>query len=57
MNWENITLREFVDELLKYDNLMDMKLVSGAFHLVNLKGYDENGNRKEKEIYIRCYNQ
>jgi hypothetical protein len=25
--------------------------------LINLKDYDENGNRIEKEIYIRCYNK
>jgi hypothetical protein len=67
MDWNNITLRELIDELSKYENLMDMKVVSlgggcghkefGAFHLINLKDYDENGNRIEKEIYIRCYNK
>ena len=67
MDWKNITLRELVDELSKYEDLMDMKVVSlgggcghkefGAFHSVNLKDYDENGNRIEKEIYIRCYNK
>lgn len=67
MDWNNITLRELIDELSKYEDLMDMKVVSlgggcghkefGAFHSVNLKDYDENGNRIEKEIYIRCYNK
>lgn len=68
MNWKNITLRELIDELSKYEDLMDMEVISlgggcghkkfGAFHLVNLKSCDENENRiKEKEIYIRCYNK
>lgn len=58
----NITLRELIDELSKHEDLMDMEVVSlgggcghkkfGAFHLVNLKGYNENGIKKEKEIYI-----
>lgn len=67
MSWDNITLRELVDELSKHEDLMDMKVISlgggcghkefDAFHLVNLKDYDENGNLIEKEIYIRCYNK
>lgn len=65
-NYKNITLRELIDELSKHEDLMDMEVVSlgggcghkkfGAFHLVNLKGCDEN-HIKEKEIYIRCYNK
>lgn len=60
----NITLRELIDELSKHEDLMDMEVMSlgggygqkfGAFHLVNLKGYNKNGMKKEKEIYIRCY--
>lgn len=64
-NYKNITLRELIAELSKHEDLMDMKVVSlgggcghkefGAFHVVNLKGCDENC-LKEKEIYIRCYN-
>lgn len=67
MNWKNITLRELIDELSKYEDLMDMEVISlgggcghkkfGAFHLVNLKNCDENERIKEKEIYIRCYNK
>ena len=65
-NYKNITLRELIAELSKHEDLMDMEVVSlgggcghkkfGAFHLVNLKGL-KNGIKKEKEIYIRCYNK
>lgn len=64
---KNITLREFIDELNKHEDLMDMELVSlgggcghkefGAFHCVTLKFYDGQFGRHEKQIYIRCYNK
>lgn len=69
MNWDNITLRELIDELSKHEDLMNMKVISlgggcgykefpyGACHLVSLKDCDNNGNRIEKEIHIRCYNK
>lgn len=60
-----ITLREFIDELSKHEDLMDAKVISlgggssmkfGSFHLVHLKDYDKNGkNPIEKKIYIKCH--
>lgn len=63
---KNITLREFINELKKHEDLMDMEIVSlgggcghkkyGAFHSVTLKFYDSDNRRHEKTIYTRCYN-
>lgn len=62
-NYKNITLRELIAELSKHEDLMDMEVESlgggcgrnGAFHSVNLKNCNENGNHRT--VYIRYYNK
>ena len=59
--YNELTLREFISEIQKHEDLMDMKVISlgggcghkeyGAFHSIGLK--DEN--EKRKDLYIRYY--